>query len=168
MNRKRIISWILIFAMVIGFAPVNIYASDVPQKQEATLENDFDFDASSGTIKKYKGTATDVVIPEKINRKSVMTIGKQAFGKKKLTSVVIPEGVETIGQGAFTANLLTTIKLPSTVKKIDSMAFAANNNLSKVELNEGFYRSTSFYERFFINRRNHNSINSKDCYDICF
>ncbi len=137
MNRKRIISWILIFAMVIGFAPVNIYASGVPQKQEVAAESDFDFDASTGTIKKYKGTATDVVIPEKINRKSVMTIGKQAFGKKKLTSVVIPEGVETIGQGAFTANMLTTIKLPSTVKKIDSMAFAANNNLSKVELNEG-------------------------------
>ena len=137
MNRKRIISWILIFAMVIGFAPVNIYASGVPQKQEVAAESDFDFDASTGTIKKYKGTATDVVIPEKINRKSVTTIGKQAFGKKKLTSVVIPEGVETIGQGAFTANLLTTIKLPSTVKKIDSMAFAANNNLSKVELNEG-------------------------------
>ena len=137
MNRKRIISWILIFAMVIGFAPVNIYASGVPQKQEVAAESDFDFDASTGTIKKYKGTATDVVIPEKINRKSVTTIGKQAFGKKKLTSVAIPEGVETIGQGAFTANLLTTIKLPSTVKKIDSMAFAANNNLSKVELNEG-------------------------------
>ena len=137
MNKKRIISWILIFAMVIGFAPVNIYASDVPQRQEVTAENDFDFDASTGTIKKYKGTATDVVIPEKINGKAVTTIGKQAFGKKKLTSVVIPEGVETIEQGAFTANLLTTIKLPSTVKKIDTMAFAANNNLSKVELNEG-------------------------------
>ena len=137
MNKKRIISWILIFAMVIGFAPVNIYASDVPQKKEVTAESDFDFDVSSGTIKKYKGTATDVVIPEKINGKTVTTIGKQAFGKKKLTSVVIPEGVETIEQGAFTANLLTTIKLPSTVKKIDTMAFAANNNLSKVELNEG-------------------------------
>lgn len=137
MNRKRIISWILIFAMVIGFAPVNIYASDVPQRQEVTAESDFDFDASSGTIKKYKGTATDVVIPEKINGKSVTTIGKQAFGRKKLTSVVIPEGVETIGQGAFTANSLTTIKLPSTVKQIERLAFGANKNLSKVELNEG-------------------------------
>ena len=137
MNRKRIISWILIFAMVIGFSPVNIYASDVPQRQEVTAESDFDFDASSGTIKKYKGTATDVVIPEKINGKSVMTIGKGAFGKKKLTSVVIPKGVESIGEGAFINNLLTTIKLPSTVKKIDSMAFAVNKNLSKVELNEG-------------------------------
>lgn len=137
MNRKRIISWILIFAMVIGFSPVNIYASDVPQRQEVTAESDFDFDASSGTIKKYKGTATDVVIPEKINGKSVITIGKGAFGKKKLTSVVIPKGVKSIGEGAFINNLLTTIKLPSTVKKIDSMAFAVNKNLSKVELNEG-------------------------------
>lgn len=125
MNRKRIISWILIFAMVIGFAPVNIYASDVPQKQEVTLESDFDFDESSGTIKKYKGKATDVVIPEKIKGVLVKEIGQRAFGAKKLTSVVIQEGVETIGQGAFMGNLLTSIKLPSTVKKIDNMAFAA-------------------------------------------
>lgn len=137
MNKKRIVSWILIFAMVIGFAPVNIYASDVPQKQEVTAESDFEFDESSGTIKKYKGTATDVVIPEKIKGVLVKEIGQRAFGAKKLTSVVIPEGVETIGEGAFMGNLLTTIKLPSTVKKIDNMAFAANNNLSKVELNEG-------------------------------
>ena len=137
MKNKRIISWMLVFAMVIGYAPVNIYASDVPPRQEVTAKSDFDFDASSGTIKKYKGTVTDVVIPEKINGKTVTTIGKGAFGKKKLTSVVIPEGVETIGEGAFINNLLTTIKLPSTVKKIDTMAFAVNNNLSKVELNEG-------------------------------
>lgn len=137
MNRKRVISWILIFAMVIGFAPVNIYASDVPQKQEVTAENDFQFDESSGTIKKYKGTATDVVIPEKIKGVLVKEIGQRAFGAKKLTSVVIPEGVETIGQGAFMGNLFTSIKLPSTVKKIDNMAFAANKSLSKVELNEG-------------------------------
>lgn len=138
MNKKRIISWMLIFAMVIGYAPVNIYASDVPQKQEVTAESsDFDFDESSGTIKKYKGTATDVVIPEKINGKSVTTIGKGAFGRKKLTSVVIPEGVEKIDQGAFSANLLTAIKLPSTVKQIERLAFGANSKLSKVELNEG-------------------------------
>ncbi|MFR9276081.1 leucine-rich repeat protein [Finegoldia magna] len=137
MKNKRIISWMLVFAMVIGYAPVNIYASDVPQKQEVTLERDFDFDASSGTIKKYKGTDTDVVIPEKINGKAVTTIGKGAFGRKKLTSVVIPEGVETIDQGAFSANSLTAIKLPSTVKQIERLAFGANKNLSKVELNEG-------------------------------
>ena len=137
MNRKRIISWILIFAMVIGFAPVNIYASDVPQKQEVTAEGDFQFDASSGTIKKYNGTATDVVIPEKINGKTVTTIGKGAFARKGLTSVVIPEGVETIDQGAFSANSLTTIKLPSTVKQIERLAFGMNKNLTKVELNEG-------------------------------
>ncbi|PWV46422.1 putative sugar-binding protein, partial [Finegoldia magna] len=137
MNRKRIVSWILIFAMVIGFAPVNIYASDVPQKQEVTAESDFVFDESSATIKKYNGTATDVVIPEKINGKAVTNIGKGAFARKGLTSVVIPEGVETIDQGAFSANSLTTIKLPSTVKQIERLAFGMNKNLSKIELNEG-------------------------------
>lgn len=137
MSRKRVISWILIFAMVIGFAPVNIYASDVPQKQEVTAESDFEFDESSGTIKKYKGSATDVVIPEKIKGILVKEIGQRAFGAKKLTSVVIPEGVEKIDQGAFMGNLFTSIKLPSTVKRIEQLAFGANTKLSKVELNEG-------------------------------
>lgn len=137
MNKKRIISWMLIFAMVIGYAPVNIYASDVPQKQEVTAKSDFEFDESSGTIKKYKGSATDVVIPEKINGKAVTTVGKGAFARKGLTSVVIPEGVTTIDQGAFSGNLLTAIKLPSTVKRIERLAFGANTKLSKVELNEG-------------------------------
>lgn len=137
MSRKRIISWILIFAMVIGFAPVNIYASDVPQKKEVTAESVFDFDVSSGTIKKYKGKATDVVIPEKIKGVLVKEIGQRAFGAKKLTSVVIPEGVEKIDQGAFMGNLFTSIKLPSTVKRIEQLAFGANTKLSKVELNEG-------------------------------
>ena len=123
--------------MVIGFAPINIYASDVAQKQEVTAESDFDFDESSGTIKKYNGTATDVVIPEKINGKAVTTVGKGAFARKGLTSVVIPEGVTTIDQGAFSANSLTTIKLPSTVKQIERLAFGMNKNLTKVEFNEG-------------------------------
>lgn len=86
MNRKRIVSWILIFAMVIGFAPVNIYASDVPQKQEVAAESDFDFDESSGTIKKYKGNAEEVIVPKEINGAAVKHIGKGGFaGKKNLT-----------------------------------------------------------------------------------
>lgn len=94
MYRKRVISWILIFAMVIGFAPINIYASDVAQKQEVTAESDFDFDESSGTIKKYNGTATDVVIPEKINGKAVTTVGKEPLQEKDLLQLLFQKALQ--------------------------------------------------------------------------
>ena len=135
--KKKIMSWLLVFAMVIGFAPVNLYANETPQTETVTAESDFDFDAKTGTIKKYNGKDTEVVIPSTIGGVAVKEIGKQALGRKKLTSVTIPEGVETIGQGAFVGNLITELELPTTVKRIETMAFAANAKLSKVVLNEG-------------------------------
>lgn len=131
MNRKRIISWILIFAMVIGFAPVNIYASDVPQRQEVKAESDFYFDASSGTIKKYKGTADEVVVPKEINGVAVKHIGKGAIaGKKNLTKIVLPEGLETIAEQAFMGNTkLKTINFPDSLKTIGHSIFMGDKAL---------------------------------------
>ncbi|MDU2545517.1 MAG: leucine-rich repeat protein, partial [Finegoldia magna] len=131
MSRKRIISWILIFAMVIGFAPVNIYASDVPQKQEVTAEIDFDFDASSGTIKKYKGNAEEVVVPKEINGVAVKHIGKAGIaGKKNLTKIVLPEGIETIADQAFMANTkLKEINFPDSLKTIGHSIFMVDKAL---------------------------------------
>lgn len=131
MNRKRIISWILIFAMVIGFAPVNIYASDVPQRQEVTAKSDFDFDESTGTIKKYKGTADEVVVPKEINGVAVKHIGKGAIaGKKNLTKIVLPEGIETIADQAFMANTkLKEINFPDSLKTIGHSIFMMDKAL---------------------------------------
>ena len=131
MNRKRVISWILIFAMVIGFAPVNIYASDVPQKQEVAAENDFDFEASSGTIKKYKGNAEEVVVPKEINGVAVKHIGTGAIaGKKNLTKIVLPEGIETIADQAFMANSeLKEINFPDSLKTIGHSIFMIDKAL---------------------------------------
>ena len=131
MNRKRIVSWILIFAMVIGFAPVNIYASDVPQKQEVTAESDFVFDEGSGTIKKYKGNAEEVVVPKEINGVAVKHIGKGAIaGKKNLTKIVLLEGIETIADQAFMANpKLKEINFPDSLKTIGHDIFMVDKAL---------------------------------------
>ena len=131
MNRKRIVSWILIFAMVIGFAPVNIYASDVPQKQEVTAEKDFDFDASSGTMKKYKGNAEEVVVPKEINGVAIKHIGTGAIaGKKNLTKIVLPVGIETIADQAFMANpKLKEINFPDSLKTIGHSIFMMDKAL---------------------------------------
>ena len=63
---------------------------------------DFTFDATTGTIKKYNGNDTVVVIPPTINSWPVTKIGEAAFqDNTTITSVTIPASVTEIGSNAF-------------------------------------------------------------------
>lgn len=63
---------------------------------------DFTFDATTGTIKKYNGNDTVVVIPPKISSWPVTKIGEDAFqDNTTITSVTIPANVTEIGSNAF-------------------------------------------------------------------
>lgn len=67
----------------------------------AAATNTFSFDLTTGTITKYNGTDTVVVIPSKINGVTVTTIGTDAFLGLNITSVTIPASVTEIGSNAF-------------------------------------------------------------------
>lgn len=67
----------------------------------AAATNTFYFDETTGTITKYNGTDTVVVIPSKINGVTVTTIGTDAFLGLNITSVTIPANVTEIGSNAF-------------------------------------------------------------------
>lgn len=67
----------------------------------AAATNTFDFNPTTGTITKYNGTDTVVVIPSKINGVTVTTIGTDAFLGLNITSVTIPASVTEIGSNAF-------------------------------------------------------------------
>ncbi len=63
---------------------------------------DFTFDATTGTIKKYNGNDTVVVIPPEISSWPVTKIGEDAFqDNTTITSVTIPASVTEIGSNAF-------------------------------------------------------------------
>lgn len=63
---------------------------------------DFTFDATTGTIKKYNGNDTVVVIPPTISSWPVTKIGEAAFqDNTTITSVTIPASVTEIGANAF-------------------------------------------------------------------
>ena len=67
----------------------------------AAATNTFDFNLTTGTITKYNGTDTVVVIPSKINGVTVSTIGTDALLGLNITSVTIPANVTEIGSNAF-------------------------------------------------------------------
>ena len=129
-----------------------------------TSEKCFGFDKETQKIIQYfyfennesggKKCPMDVVIPEKISRVQVKSIGAYAFEVCKngivtstsftnnkyeikpmmipscpgigITSVILPEGLEDIGLCAFRGNSLKTVTIPSTVTWIDNWAFADN------------------------------------------
>ena len=52
----------------------------------------------------------------------------------KLSSVVIPEGIESIGAGNFSFSVLESVTIPSTVKTIVSDAFWSISTLKEVHI----------------------------------
>jgi len=94
------------------------------------IENDFVID-EDGVITKYTGVKTEIEIPQTIRGVAVRAIGKDAFIKKRLTSIVIPNGVTEIGELAFFRNQLIEIIIPESVMEIGVWAFASNQ-LTKI------------------------------------
>ena len=76
-------------------------------------------------ITDYNGSAKTVDIPEKINGKSVTSIGNCAFRYcTSLKSITIPNSVIEIGSSAFSGcSSLTSITIPNSVTSIGNFAF---------------------------------------------
>lgn len=101
------------------------------------------------TITNYKGSATEVTVPEKIGKSIVTAIGKGTFTgeenqcrnnetmnrgatkeqirqHKKITKIVLPDTIQLIGAGAFQCmEELREINIPAGVREIGEVAFAA-------------------------------------------
>ncbi len=86
-------------------------------------------DLETGMIKDYKAPSqdkVDFIIPAMLADTPTISIGENAFRRKNLISVTIPESVRYIGTGAFADNQLTSITIPDSVVKIGSNAFSGN------------------------------------------
>jgi hypothetical protein len=94
----------------------------------AFAQNEADFETDgNGTITKYVGWDTKIVIPANIGGKPVSAIGEAAFSKLELTSITIPNTVKTIGASAFSNNKLTNVVIPEGVTSIGTNAFSGNS-----------------------------------------
>ena len=93
-----------------------------------------DFEIKDGVLVKYKGTATNVVIPD-----CVTVIGYRSFSKfSKLTSVTISDSVTSIDDFAFAdCSGLTSITIPNNVTSIGEGAFASCCELKNIVIPDG-------------------------------
>ena len=91
-------------------------------------------DDDNATITAYKGNATAVVIPSKLDGYTVVAIGFGAFrGNNNLRAVTIPDTVTSIGNYAFYAcKKLSEVTLSSTLTSLGSKAFGDCTGLTSI------------------------------------
>jgi len=89
-----------------------------------------------GTLTRFDGSETDVVIPFMVNGIHVTAIGSGVFRGRGLTSVDIPDTVRSIGYRAFYNNQLTNVDIPGSVVTIGQLAFS-RNRLRSVDISDG-------------------------------
>ena len=83
----------------------------------------------------YTGDATDIDIPDKIDGKTVTSIGDHAFEYcNSLTSITIPDSVTNIGDSAFAHCSLTSITIPNSVISIGYDAFSDCSSLTDINV----------------------------------
>jgi len=133
----------------IGFLSLFVFITNISiwAQSEGDFQVTLTADNRGVVIARYTGTIREVVIPATIQGMPVREIGYDAFVDplvgfsrvdRRITRIIIPEGVTKIGSQAFRAlNSLVSITLPSTLIEIGSSAFADLPLLTSIELPAG-------------------------------
>ena len=129
--KEIIIALVILLGVIISIGAIVIYAAETGTTEDGNFEYTL---LTDGTVEitKYKGTETQVIIPETIDGKTVTSIGSWAFsGCSSLTSIEIPSGVTSIGENTFygcSSDLTIICKSGSTAE-----TYAKENGISYQE-----------------------------------
>ena len=121
----------------------SVYFLGEPNEKDLRIEFP-DFQIENDTLKKYKGSDLDVVVPEHVRK-----IGSKAFrGKKGIARIKLPRGITEIQDHAFQdCTALQEIELPDSVEFYGSEIFSGCAALRQVKV--GGNQNTHFQMTFF-------------------
>ncbi len=128
----------LFIAACICITALSVIAAS-EKSEAANKSSDFQYSSSGKgiAIDKYIGKSKKVVIPEKIDGKKVVRISENAFKKKNIVSVKIPDTVTAIESLAFKdCENLKSVKLSKALTEIDDRTFFRCTSLEEVLLPE--------------------------------
>ena len=145
---KRVVSYLLIVSMLfslVGTGVCNVAKEEAKAASSYTVtEEDFtycyitfnDSEEEYIGISSYIGNDTDVVIPDKIEGCTVISIEQSAFeGCDKIKSIVLPDSITTIEEWAFYGcSSLQKINIPEGVVGIGAHAFRNCKELKEIHL----------------------------------
>ena len=100
-------------------------------QRAGTAASDFEYTVSNNkvTIKKYKGSASTVVVPDMIGDYPVTEIGSYAFdGCFSLRNLTIPESVKTLGYFMIRGTSIQSITIPKNVSKAETTSYNSKEN----------------------------------------
>ena len=102
-------------------------------------ESDFVID-NSGTIKAYLGNETNLVVPDKVNGVSPVSIGENCFRNSNIESIALPDTViDLLSHSFYGCDKLSNINL-SNIKSIGKEALSGCSSLTQdVELSSAEY-----------------------------
>lgn len=154
MNNRKIIAFMLSLTILcpVGSIAIQNTANTIvasATSQTPTDESYFTIN-NDGTLMKYTGTATNVVIPSTINGINVTSIGYPAFrNNSSIKSIVIPKGVTYISGNAFyNCVSLTSVEIPEGITKIEFYTFRNCKSLTSIKIPQGVLsiNDSAFYD----------------------
>ena len=104
------------------------------------LINDFYINTETGSIVKYTGNETNLIIPSSFNIEGqdyqISRINANALqGNSFVKKITIQNGITSVGKGAFAkCSALETVIIPDSMSEIGENAFLKDNNLKKIDI----------------------------------
>ena len=141
-SRKRILSVLAAAALSMSALPqtMPLLSPALTACAEDTVPEDLAYeisaDGTSVTIKKWNGSDTELIIPEKIKGLPVTEIGSWSFFDcKTIESITLPGSIRTIGSNAFNGCIaLKSIALSKGLNLLDSGAFTGCISLESISI----------------------------------
>lgn len=127
LGKKRIVSLILAFLMVLNFFPIQIINAAIDIEEPKDIFN-YEIVNQEIHIKGFKEgkERTNLTIPSRIENLPVTEITEKAFFQKGIETVQFGENIREIGNSAFLGNKISSVNFNDKLRKIGVSAFRDN------------------------------------------